>query len=115
MYAVTNGEATTNANPRAYLPPTHPETGRGHGTPPSPDGAVTPYYVGPVRNTFRTPQQRSPLTPRVSQRLLETLALVVMDDSGEPVSPMSPLSESSCNSAATTVSCSIEGSWCVTP
>ena len=74
-----------------------------------------PYYVGPVRNTFRTPQHRSPLTPWVSQGLLETPELVVIDDSGKPVSPVSPLSESSCYSAATTVSCCIEGSRCVTP
>ena len=84
-------------------------------TPPSPDQAVTPYYVGPVRNTFRTPQQRSPMTPRVSQRVLETLELVMMEDPGEPVSPVSPHSESSCDSEATTVSCSTAGSRCVTP
>ena len=74
---------------------------------------ATPHYVGPVHMNFHTPQTRSPMTPRVSQRLLESLELVLMeDDSDGALSARSAVSDSS---GHTTLTCSTEGSRCVTP
>ena len=84
-------------------------------TPSTPVTTAKLYLVGSACNSFRTPQQRSPLTPRVSQRLLESLDLVLMDDVGEPSSPVLPISASSSASAATTLTCSTEGLWYETP
>ena len=46
---------------------------------------ATPHYVGPTRNTFQTPQHQLPMSPRVSQRPLESLNLVMMDEEGSDV------------------------------
>ena len=80
-------------------------------TPSSQAGAVTPYCVGIMRNTFHTPQ--SPMTPRVSMRLLDALKLVPMEESREL--SLTPRSVESHTSTASTITCSTEGSQCYMP
>ena len=87
----------------------------------------TPYRVGPARTTFHTPQSLSPMSPRVSLQLLASLELVAMEGE-EPLSPrkelnyetssQEPHSDASAPgspSTASTMSCSTEGSRCLTP
>ena len=87
----------------------------------------TPYRVGPARTTFHTPQSLSPMSPRVSLQLLASLELVAMEGE-EPLSPrkelnyetssQGPNSDASAPgspSTASTMSCSTEGSRCLTP
>ena len=51
-----------------------------------------------------------------SQRLLDSLNLVLMEDGGDYISSdESPRSQESQESAATTVTCSTEGPLCITP
>ena len=74
-----------------------------------------PHFVGQARNTFGTPHTRSRMSPKVSQRLLESLNLVLIADDEEPsVSTGTPRSDVSHMSAATTITCCTEGSRCVT-
>ena len=85
-------------------------------TPATPSGAVTPYYLGPARNTFESPQIQSPMPQQVSQQLLESLNLVLMaDDSDQSVNYDTPRSVATHVSTATTVTCSTDGSQCATP
>ena len=84
-------------------------------TVPTAVAVTTPYFVG-TRNTFQTPPGASPLNPRVSMRLLESLNLALMEEAEDHSSgPTTPRSEESHESAATTVTCSTEGSRCATP
>ena len=55
--------------------------GRPAGELATPATVATPYFVG-NSNTFRTPPGASPLAPRVSQQLLESLNLVLLDEGG---------------------------------
>ena len=84
----------------------------------------TLYRVGPVRNTFRTPQSKSPLSPQASRQLRASLELVAMEGKAAPgpldfedSSQETRLVASALDSPSTasTVSCSSEGSRCVTP
>ena len=77
---------------------------------------ATSHYVGPTRNAFETLQHRSPMSPRVFQRLLESLILLMMDEEGSYVlSVRSAGSEESDTSTATTLTWSTGGSRCTTP
>ena len=82
------------------------------------------YRVGPVRNTFRTPQSKFPLSPQASRQLLASLELVAMEGEAAPApldfedssqETRSIASAPDSPSTASTVSCSTEGSRCATP
>ena len=75
-------QATKSTNPIPHHTMSFPRLVNEEATPVTPAEATTPYFVG-NRNTFQTPNARSPMTPRVSQRLVESLNLVLMDEEGE--------------------------------
>ena len=84
--------------------------------PATPSWAVTPYQIGPVRMTLRTPQGRSPMSPRVSLRPLDILNLIPMDDNDQLASVHDSLRPvESHTSTSTTLTISTEGSHCILP
>ena len=58
--------------------------GSTHRTPATGGALTTPFRIGLERNTFRTPQPLSPLTPQASLRLPASLELVAMEGDAPP-------------------------------
>ena len=101
--------------PTHFTPLPFPRLASAEATPATPTEVATPHFVG-NRNTFDTPPNRSPMASQVSQWLLESLNLMLMDDGeGDDSREESPRSTASQESAAMTVTCSTEGPQCVTP
>ena len=69
--------------PLHYTPVPAPKPTEGTATPITLAPVATQHFVGPARVTFHTPQTRLPVSPRVSQRLLDSLNLVLMEDEEE--------------------------------
>ena len=103
-----------NADPPPIHAATVPTAGRGARNTSHACGSNYPLFRG--NSKYQTSPGASPLTPRVSMRLLESLNLALMEDAEDHSSgPTTPRSEESHESAATTVTCSTEGSRCAIP
>ena len=115
MYAREGTQEAKDADP----PPLHAATvsmaGKRGGDASHAGDSSNPLFRGNPKY-LPNPPGPSPMAPRVSMRLLDSLNLALMDD-GEGCSSgeASPRSEESHESAATTVTCSTAGSRCATP
>ena len=116
MHAGKSAQEAESADP----PPIHATTvstaGRGAGNTSHAGGSDYALFRGNPKD-FPHPPGGVATNPRnVSMRLLESLNLTLMDDAEDHSSgPTTPRSEESHESAATTVTCSTEGSRCATP
>ena len=89
MHAHVDAQTTADSNPPHISPQQFRRPAGELATPATPAAVATPYFVGNC-NTFHMPLGASPLSSWVSQRLLESLNLVLMDKGGGELTGDSP-------------------------